>query len=238
MELPLEVDPARICRFYGCELSWLSRLLNAKLTMRLYSSMTNVGPLATTFLMNLLESPISKEEFQTKAYSAVKGYSDNKFEFDIGELKSDPWVQGFWKETIRLGSTSASARVLQKDEQLEGFILRKGSLVFLPVQLMHYNPDIFADPTKFDPRRWIGGEDKRQNSSLRAFGGGTSICSGRFLAEQETLLIAATFLLRFDIKMGPSQKPFKHNPRALGIMGPTRDIELELCPRTGRFDRE
>ncbi|PLN76123.1 cytochrome P450 [Aspergillus taichungensis] len=232
------------CEEWGLKLNWERERLHRDngITSRgrscahlsfLWVSMTNVGPLATTFLMNLLESPIYKEQFQSKAESAVTGYSGNMSDFDLTKLKLDPWVQGFWKETIRLGSTSASARVLQKDEQLEGFTLHKGSLVFLPVQLMHYNPDVFEDPTKFDPNRWIGGEDKRQNSSLRPFGGGSSICSGRFLAEQETLLIAAIFLLRFDIKIKSPQKPFKRNPRALGIMGPLRDIELELRPRTG-----
>lgn len=200
--------------------------------------MTNVGPLATTFLMNLLQTSVYVWQFRSKAESVVKSCSGNMLEFDITKLKSDPWIQGFWKETIRLGSTSASARVLQKDEQLEGYILHEGSLVFLPVQLMHYNPDIFRNPTKFDPDRWNGGGDKRQNSSLRPFGGGSSICSGRFLAEQETLLIAATFLLRFEIRVKPSQKPFKPNPRALGIMGPIRDIELQLCPRMGELGRK
>ncbi|KAH8588920.1 cytochrome P450 [Bisporella sp. PMI_857] len=201
----------------------------------LYVATTNAAPLITWFVINLIQSPSLLRKFREEAQSAM--VEDG---LDVRRLQSSPWIQGLWKESLRLGSTNTSARVLRKDTYLEGYMLRKNSIVLLPVQVLHYDPNVFERPNTFDAERWISTKEeepetlrrqKKQNASLRPFGGGSSICSGRLLAEQEVLLMAATLLTRFDICIEPDQPIFRHNPRSLGIMSPLEDIRVKFKAR-------
>jgi oxysterol 7-alpha-hydroxylase len=123
---------------------------------------------------------------------------------------------------------------------LEGYLLQKNSIILLPVQLMHYDPNVFEDPDTFDVERWIPMDDepetvrrqKRQNASLRPFGGGSSLCSGRIMAEQEVLLMAATLLTRFDLQFVLGTPSFRHNPRSLGMMSPMEDLRVRFKARS------
>jgi cytochrome P450 len=149
---------------------------------------------------------------------------------------------------LRLRSASAAARAVTKDVEVKGYILRKGSVVLLPVRLMHFDSNIFPDPDKFEPERWTTSltantderlkqaamqSQRKQNASLRSFGGGTGLCSGRFVAEYEILSSVATILLLFDIEFENGEDNFQLNPRSLGIMRPLRDPKVRYRRRKG-----
>lgn len=197
--------------------------------------------MTTWLLINIIQSPSLLERFRAECQQArLSDPSDpSSVRFDMAQLKSSPFVQGVWKEALRLGSASAAARVLARDVELQGYTLKRGSVVLLPVQLLHFDPDVFDDPHTFNPDRWIPGDEddartaqkqKRQNANLRPFGGGSGICSGRFVAEQEALLAAATLLTQCDFHVEAGQT-FQLNPRSLGIMSPLRDIRVRLTRR-------
>ncbi|KAL1984584.1 hypothetical protein VTN96DRAFT_8886 [Rasamsonia emersonii] len=207
----------------------------------LWVIITNAAPMTTWLLINIIQSPSLLERFRAECQQArLSDPSDpSSVRFDMAQLKSSPFVQGVWKEALRLGSASAAARVLARDVELQGYTLKRGSVVLLPVQLLHFDPDVFDDPHTFNPDRWIPGDEddartaqkqKRQNANLRPFGGGSGICSGRFVAEQEALLAAATLLTQCDFHVEAGQT-FQLNPRSLGIMSPLRDIRVRLTRR-------
>lgn len=51
---------------------------------------------------------------------------------------------------------------------------------------MGRSPEVFSDPERYDPRRWLSREDS--NFKALAFGFGARQCIGRRLAESEMLL--------------------------------------------------
>ncbi|NXO01087.1 CP11B protein, partial [Rhinopomastus cyanomelas] len=51
---------------------------------------------------------------------------------------------------------------------------------------MGRNPDVFPDPQRYDPTRWLGNNDT--NFKALAFGFGARQCIGRRLAEAEMML--------------------------------------------------
>ncbi len=46
------------------------------------------------------------------------------------------------------------------------------------VTFVHYNPDIFAEPFKFQPQRWIGPDVRGLDNFLLSFGKGPRSCLG------------------------------------------------------------
>ncbi|CRG91164.1 hypothetical protein PISL3812_08212 [Talaromyces islandicus] len=199
----------------------------------LYVMNTNSGPLTAWFLTNILQSPDLLSRFQAECEKHLLHSDKHSIEFDLPKLRASPLVQGIWKESLRLGSVNAVARVVAKDIELKGYLLKQGSVVLIPVQLLHYNTDVFREPEKFVPERWIFDENsndvavkqKEMMAHLRPFGGGSGICSGRLVAEEEVILAAATLVMKYNFAM---QNKVELHPMALGIMSPKKGVWVKM----------
>lgn len=68
------------------------------------------------------------------------------------------------KETLRLYSVvPAVYRVAGEDiETATGYTIPKGATITIAIYLLHHSPDIWENPDKFDPDRFLP-----ENSSLR-----------------------------------------------------------------------
>lgn len=209
--------------------------------MNTFRIVTNAAPMATWFMKSILDSNQHLERFRNEVTPLLKSSNDRPatdLRIDSSTLKKNQFIQGLWKESLRLGSASAAARVVARDARIEGYLVRQGSVILIPVQLMHFNPDIFPDPKEFNPSRWsFDASDqhqvdrqRRQNANLRSFGGGTGLCSGRFVAEQEIISVTATMLLLFDIELEDPES-FKLNPRSIGVMSPAKPVRARLRRR-------
>lgn len=159
---------------------------------------------------------------------------------NIAALKKNKYVQGIWKEALRTGSASAAARVVVKETEIEGFVVKPGSVLMIPVQLLHFDSTIFPDPEQIDPYRWILSDEndknevqriQKQTANLRSFGGGTGLCSGRFVAEQEIISVVSTIISLFDMEFVSPVESFELNPQSIGIMSPKQDPIVRLRRR-------
>ena len=211
---------------------------------------TNAAPMATWFILCIIQSDERLRKFrevvQPLVLSQSKAHSNpNDLRFDMVKLKANPYIRGLWNEALRLGSASAAARVVSRDTELEGYVLKRGSVVLLPVRLLHFDEKSFEEPDKFMPERWIydlptnatredravmAQRQQRQNANLRSFGGGTGLCSGRFVAEQEMLSTVSAMLMLFDIEL-MGNRELNLNPRSIGIMSPAKEPSVRIRKR-------
>ena len=204
--------------------------------------------MATWFILCIIQSEERLRKFREAIQPLLlppSNSNSNDLRFDMAKLKINPYVRGLWNEALRLGSASAAARVVSKDTELDGYSLKRGGVVLLPVRLLHLNAEVFSDPEKFIPERWIydlppnateeerivgAQKQKKQNANLRSFGGGTGLCSGRFVAEQEILSTASTMLMLFDIEL-LGDEGFELNQRSIGIMSPVKEPNVRIRKR-------
>jgi cytochrome P450 len=208
----------------------------------------------TWLVTALLMHPDHLRQFRSIAerhiFSSKSGLPEN-IQFNIPPFCADSFIQGVWKEALRLGVTSASARVVTRDSEIEGYTVKKGSVLLLPSRAMHFDEGVFHDSHSFNPWRWVIHDErssstsfgevspeqlKRQNNSLRPFGGGTGVCSGRFIAEQEVMMGAAVLLHLFEFEIEQDQViPTPNlNPRGLGAMYPLVDPKVKVSWRNRR----
>jgi cytochrome P450 len=119
------------------------------------------------------------------------------------------------EETLRWESTTGTeARTVTEDVVVSGVEIRAGEMVRLAVPLANRDPDVFADPDRWDL-------DRRPKHHL-AFGIGRHFCLGAFLARGE-LNVALEVLLR----RLPNLR-FVEEPRITGVTlrGP-RSLRVE-----------
>jgi cytochrome P450 family 110 len=110
-----------------------------------------------------------------------------------------PLLHAATQETLRLSPPAiiAGKRMLTADGELLGKPLPAGTVVTPCMYLAHHQPDLFPNPCRFNPSRFIGNRIPRQY--YFPFGGGTRHCLGSELAMLEIRMITAAVLRRCQL---------------------------------------
>lgn len=80
------------------------------------------------------------------------------------------------------------------------------------------DPEVYKEPEKFNPERFLGENPEPDPEKQGAFGYGRRICPGKALADQSGWLFTAQLLSSFDIKHKKDSK------------GQNIEVETEGCP--------
>jgi cytochrome P450 len=109
------------------------------------------------------------------------------------------------KETLRLTPIiPLVGRVLARPMRIGGVDLPAGVPVVAAIYLVHRRADLWPDPTRFDPDRFVG--KKPDPTHYFPFGGGTRRCLGMAFASYEMKIVLATILARFDIAAAAGER--------------------------------
>lgn len=140
-----------------------------------------------------------------------------QIEFDIAKLLSLPLLSSVLTETLRLRISTTPTRLLLNDLTVDGYVLKAGNCLMVPSWLAHTEAQWSSEghpATSFWPERFLertgsANQKSKATSSTPApspgtyfpFGGGSSMCPGRFFAKQEILTAVGIIILRFDIEL-------------------------------------
>lgn len=81
--------------------------------------------------------------------------------------------------------------------ELGEWVIPRGSSILVSIVQLHTNPDIFPDPERFDPHRFI--DSKPSSFAWIPFGGGARRCVGAVFANMEMDVVLRTVLRHFTI---------------------------------------
>ncbi|WP_421842941.1 cytochrome P450 [Mycobacterium sp.] len=93
--------------------------------------------------------------------------------------------------------------------QLGEWIIPHGYSILVNIFQIHRNADVFEDPDRFDPRRYIGA--KPSALAWIPFGGGTRRCVGAAFANMEMDVVLRTVLRHFTIETTAAPGERYHN---------------------------
>ncbi|KAF4819680.1 Cytochrome P450 monooxygenase BOT1 [Colletotrichum siamense] len=82
-----------------------------------------------------------------------------------------------------------------------GHFLPGGSTVSQAIRTIHDNPDIFPEPERFIPERWLGENGWELEKWFVPFSKGTRACIGLNVAYMEMYLCLATLFTRFNMSL-------------------------------------
>ena len=130
-------------------------------------------------------------------------------------------------ETMRLCPVVPNfGRELQAPMKIAGRELSKGVVVAPCIYLTHRRADLWPNPEKFDPRRFI---DSRPNPyAFFPFGGGTRRCLGAAFATYQMKIVLSEVVSRFDLApmSGYTARPV----RTSIAIGPSEGMPVVLKP--------
>ncbi len=95
----------------------------------------------------------------------------------------------------------AARRVYAPVYQLGEWSIPRGDSIIISIGSIHDDPNVFADPKRFDPYRYMGSRESRPSAfAWVPFGGGTRRCVGAAFANMEMDVVLRTVLRQFTIE--------------------------------------
>jgi len=108
------------------------------------------------------------------------------------------------------------------DDNIAGQPIKAGTTVFISQYLIHTLPQIWDDPEKFDPDRFLPDQiSQRSKFAYFPFGAGPRVCIGSGFAMMEMQFALAMIFRRFDLEITTDLEPEFGN---LITLRPTKDI--------------
>lgn len=119
------------------------------------------------------------------------------------------------KETMRIRPVVAQiGRVLTEETEIDGWTVPTGTMIIVPMTVIHQDPEVYPEPDAFRPERFLDGKDPGGYSWL-PFGGGVRRCPGASLALLEMRVTLKTILQHVELA------PDRPEPEAKAVRGIT-----------------
>ena len=114
-------------------------------------------------------------------------------------------VDAVIKETLRLTPIiPLVARHVTRPTTIGGYRLPAGSIACASIYLVHHRADLWPEPTRFDPARFVG--KKPDPTHYFPFGGGTRRCLGMAFASYEMKVVLASILAHVELASAPGAR--------------------------------
>ncbi|KAF9879564.1 elymoclavine monooxygenase [Colletotrichum karsti] len=120
------------------------------------------------------------------------------------DIHSLPYLAAVCKEILRLSSPVPGIfprRVPSGGAHVAGHFIPEGSTVSQAIRIIHHNPDLFYEPEKFIPERWLGSDGWELEKWFVPFSKGPRACLGLNISYLEMYLCIANFFNRFDMSL-------------------------------------
>lgn len=149
----------------------------------------------------------------------------------VEDLKLMPYSEQVLNEAMRIypPAWSLMVRRAREDLQVGETVIPTGSVLLIPMWVIHRDPRIFPDPLRFDPERFAGDWRRRYPPyAYFPFGGGPHVCLGAHLAMFEGQLILPMLIQRYRFEAVPQPEP---RLQALLTLRPRDGLQVRVVGR-------
>ncbi|MFE3197869.1 cytochrome P450 [Embleya sp. NPDC059237] len=152
----------------------------------------------------LADNPHVQRRLQTETDEVL---ADNGGTLHAGHLPSLGLASRVVTETLRLYPPAwMMTRTLREDAELGGVRFKGGSTIVLSPYLLHRRSDLYSEPDRFDPDRWLGAQPDR--ATYIPFGAGPRKCIGDQFALTEAILALTAIVARWHL-VPVGDEPFR-----------------------------
>jgi cytochrome P450 len=127
-----------------------------------------------------------------------------------------PLVDAICREALRLNPViPLVGRILERPTRVAGYDLPEGTPVACSIYLAQRRAEVYPEPTRFDPSRFLG--KKYSPAELFPFGGGVRRCIGINFALYEMRIVLARIFERTSLVLAGT-RPIREERRAITLM--------------------
>ncbi|PRQ03785.1 cytochrome P450 [Enhygromyxa salina] len=161
--------------------------------------------------------------------SALLGDRD---ELTLEDLRAMPKLDATIKEVLRMyPPIVVMMRKVVNDFSFGGYDIPHGSMIFASPTVSHYMPEVFPEPERFDPTRFMDprNEDKKNPMAWIPFGAGRHRCMGIMFAQLQLRALWSHLLRNFDFE--PVEDSYAPDYSRL-LVGPRHPCRLRYRRRS------
>jgi len=138
-----------------------------------------------------------------------------------------PWLEGAIKEGMRLFPAGTwTGRLAMQDFVLDSHPLPKGTWIVMSPYVTHRIPEVFPDPYKFLPERWLSIHPSAYE--FMPFSAGPRYCIGTSLGMMQLKIALSILLQRYSFSLRPGSKV---NCSGLNSIRPQNGLPMILHER-------
>lgn len=172
----------------------------------MFAGHDTTGSSLTWILYALAKSPQHQRKVQEELDEIFQEKDNDVIEWeDLPKLK---YLTMCIKESLRKYPPATDvSRVLEKDVEVDGRIIKAGTQVDVEIYSIHHHPDFWEKPQEFDPDRFLPENTaKRHPFAYAPFSAGPRNCIGQNFALNEEKVILAQILRYFDAELDPDHE--------------------------------
>ena len=174
-------------------------LRDTALTLLLAGHETTAVALCWTLYL-LSQNPEAEARLHRELDSTLRGRLP-----EASDPAALPYLERVLSESMRLFPPAwAVGRVALEDVELSGRIIRRGETVVLSQWVIHRDPALWPDPSRFDPDRFA--EPLAHRFAYFPFGAGPRVCIGEGFAWLELGLLLATLAQEYRFRLAAGQR--------------------------------
>lgn len=189
------------------------------------------GNTLSNLVYNVLSSKSIRNKLTTELEKATPTTKSQSDLLDYKTLEKLPYLQACIKEALRLGMgvvgrlprvnqnesmTYTTKPTSDSDSEPKTYTFPPGTVLSMSIIDMHLNSDIFPEPRRFHPERWLDCSPthlRQMEKSFVPFGRGMRGCLGIELAKEELTLMAGNLFRWF----GKNLELFETSERDVSI---------------------
>ncbi len=145
-----------------------------------------------------------------------------------------PYLEAVVQETLRLYPIAPDVpRKLARPLVLGDYTVPAGIGVDVGIALLHTRPDLYPEPDRFNPQRFL--DRKFSPFEYMPFGGGARRCLGAAFATYEMKIVLATLLgqYRLELREAGEVRPGRRSV----VLGPATGVRVECIGRRAQSQR-
>ncbi|KAJ8949882.1 hypothetical protein NQ318_010516 [Aromia moschata] len=183
--------------------------------------------MAITYLLLLLANNQDIQGTVAQEITNVVGTGTPTYD-DLQELK---YTERVIKEALRLyPSVPFISRVAGEDfTTYTGYFIPKGTVLNIHIYDLHRDPEVYPDPEKFDPDRFLPENCKRHPFAYIPFSAGPRNCIGQRYAILELKAVLCGILRKFF--MEPVDKPSDMSFHCDMVLRPRTAVRIKFVPK-------
>ncbi|KAF3086190.1 hypothetical protein TWF569_003568 [Orbilia oligospora] len=149
-----------------------------------------------------------------------------------------PYINAIIKEILRWWVVGPLAFIHVADEDIEynGYLIPKGSYIVPNIWWILHDPEVYANPDKFDPERFLSPRNEPDPEG-DVFGYGRRICPGRFFADANIYLNVAKSIAAFNINKAVDKDGKEVDVEAKptpGVFSYVEKFQFRITPRSSK----
>jgi len=107
-----------------------------------------------------------------------------------------------------------------REVQLGGYTIPKNTMIMPNLYAAHFDENLWEDPHRFNPERFISNGEFKRNDAFMAFSTGKRACLGESLARDELFLFMTSLFQRFVVSTEVERSEIDISPNVSSMLTP------------------